>query len=73
MLKLTVNKSKCTLDIKANDKQAIGEAIMANIHLTQVIADNMGMTYEAAAMFLFQQGTIAYKQAIDDINRTDDK
>ena len=68
MLKLTINNNaKCIIDIKATPKDAIAEAIMANIHLTKIISQNMGMTFEAAAMFLFQQGTLAYKQTLDSL------
>lgn len=66
MIKITVNKAKCAIDMQAEPKEAIAEAIMATIHLTKLIAQNMGMSYEAAAMFLTQQGVLAYKQAMDD-------
>lgn len=62
MIKITVNKAKCAIDMQAEPKEAIAEAIMATIHLTELIAQNMGMSYEAAAMFLTQQGVLAYKQ-----------
>lgn len=68
MIKITVNKAKCAIDMQAEPKDAIAEAIMANIHLTKIISQNMGMTFEAAAMFLTQQGVLAYKQTMDDLN-----
>lgn len=68
MIKITVNKSKGAIHIQAEPKEAIAEAIIATIHLTKVIAKNMGMSYEAAAMFLTQQGVLAYKQTMDDLN-----
>lgn len=33
MIKITVNKSKCAIDIQAEPKEAVAEAIMATIHL----------------------------------------
>ena len=68
MIKITVNKAKCAIDMKAEPKEAIAEAIMATVHLTKLIAQNMGMSYETAAMFLTQQGVLAYKQTMDDLN-----
>lgn len=68
MIKITVNKAKCAIDMQAEPKEAIAEAIMATIHLTKLIAQNMGMSFEAAAMFLTQQGVLAYKQTMDSMD-----
>lgn len=69
MLKLTINNNaKCIIDIKATPKDAIAEAIMASIHLSKVISQNMGVSFESAAMFLFQQATLAYKQTMDSMD-----
>ncbi len=68
MIKITVKRSKCEIEVQAEPKEAVAEAIMATIHLTKLIAQNMGMSYEAAAMFLTQQGVLAYKQTMDDLN-----
>ena len=65
MIKITVNKAKCAIEMQAEPKEAVAEAIMATIHLTKLIAQNMGMSYEAATMFLTQQGVLAYKEAMD--------
>lgn len=69
MLKLTIgNKGKCDIDIKAKDKDAIAEVILANVALTHIISQNMGMSFEAAAMFLFQHTTLAHKQTMDSMD-----
>lgn len=66
MLKLTIgNKGKCEINIEAEMKQAIAEVMLANVALTQIISQNMKMSFEAAAMFLFQHTTLAHKQAMD--------
>ena len=69
MIKLTVNKAKCVVDAKGGAKTIIMESVMANMVLTDQIANATNTSFEAAAMMLMQQSVLAHKQVIDDIKR----
>lgn len=69
MLEIKINKSKTEIAGNGDKKIVVVEAIMGNVVLTKFVASQLNITYEAAALMIMQQGSLANKNAMAQLEK----
>lgn len=61
MIDLKVDESKCSLEADGSSSKLSFEIMMASHALTKTLANVMGMSFEAAALFIMQGNSFINK------------
>ena len=67
MITMKINKTHCEVNIKGDTKTISAETIMASICLIDHFAKVAGTSFDAAALFIMQQSTLAHKQTMEQL------
>lgn len=62
MLKLEIIDKKSEIDIEGERLDVLAEAVMAFMTLAEAVAPAGGLSFDSAALMLYQQGVAAYKK-----------
>lgn len=67
MITMKINKAHCEVNIEGDTKTISEELIMASVCLINHFAKVTGMSFDAAALFIMQQSTLAHKQTTEQL------
>ena len=62
MIKLIVEGSNVMVDCKGEKLDVLAEAVMAFMTLAEAVAPAGGLSFDSAALMLYQHGVAAYKK-----------
>lgn len=69
MVKIKTEKGKITADIVGSHELIQKEIIATSIYLTRLLAMSTNMSFDAAALMIMQQSTLAHRQTMDDLGK----
>ena len=62
MIKLTIGNGSCDFHADGGKLECINESIMAFVAITEAVANAAHMSFDSAALMVYQNGTMAKKK-----------